>query len=178
MKARIGIALGVLLCLGAALARPQNSESGASQASASVTEEINSAATTAAASGCNAELWNHVYLKTRLHIVQGCIAVTGTIRDIKRESDGDKHIQLKVDPEFSNLLNERNKTAQGDTLVVESICQGPVTQEDAEAACRDFHSGIEVPKAGTRVKVVGSYVLDRAQGWMEVHPVSKIEVLS
>jgi hypothetical protein len=176
MKVRTGTAAGLVLCLGVALARPQIGRFNASQAPAGVTEEISTAAKAAAASGCNAELWDHVYHKTRLHIVEGCIAVTGTIRHIKRESDGDDHIQLAVDPEFSKLLNERNRTAQGNTLILEPICQGPVTQQDAEAACHDFHSAVEVPKAGAKVRVVGSYVLDSLQGWMEIHPVSSIEV--
>jgi hypothetical protein len=140
------------------------------------TEEMSTAAKAAAASGCNAELWDHVYRKTRLHIVEGCIAVTGTIRHTKREADGDDHSQLAVDPEFSKLLNERNKIAQADTLIVESICQGPAIQPDAEASCHGFHSLIDVPNAGAKVRVVGSYVRDSAQGWMEIHPVSSIEV--
>jgi hypothetical protein len=142
-----------------------------------VTEEMSTAARATAAAGCNVDLWDHVYHKTRLHIVVGCIAVTGTIRHIKREGDGDDHIQLVVDPEFSKLLNQRNKTAQGDTLIVETVCQGPVMQGDAEVACRDFHSPVGIPKAGSKVRVVGSYVLDKAGGWMEIHPVSSIEVL-
>ena len=146
------------------------------QAPDNVTEEMSVGAKAAAASGCNAELWDHVYRKTRLRIVEGCIAVTGTIRHIKRETDGDDHIQLAVDPEFAKLLNERNRTAQGDTLILEPICQGPVTQADAEAACHDFHSPVDVPNAGAKVRVVGSYVLDSAEGWMEIHPVSSIEV--
>lgn len=176
MKAGIGIVAGLVLCLGVGLGRTQIGKFRASPAPAGVTEEVSTAAKTAATSGCNAELWDHVYRKSRLHIVEDCIAVTGTIRHIKREADGDDHIQLAVDPEFSKLLNERNKTAQGNTLVLEPICQGPVTQEDAEAACRDFHSAVEAPKAGSKVRVVGSYVLDAAQGWMEIHPVSSIEV--
>jgi hypothetical protein len=177
MKVSIGTAVGLVLCLGIALARPQSARFSANQLPAGVTEEMSAAARVAGASGCNAELWEHVYRKSRLHIVEGCIAVTGTIRHIKREADGDEHIQLAVDPEFSKLLNERNKTAQADTLILEPICQGPVTQVDAEAACRDFHSPVEVPKAGSKIRVVGSYVLDSAQGWMEIHPVSRIEVL-
>jgi hypothetical protein len=177
MRVSIGTSVGLVLCLGMALARPQSARFSGGQLPAGVTEEMSTAARTAGASGCNAELWDHVYRKTRLHIVEGCIAVTGTIRHIKREADGDEHIQLAVDPEFSKLLNERNKTAQADTLILEPICQGPVTQADAEAACRDFHSPVEVPKAGSKIRVVGSYVLDSAQGWMEIHPVSRIEVL-
>lgn len=176
MKVRTGTAAGLVLFLGVALARPQIGRFNPNQAPAGVTDEMSTAAKGAAASGCNAELWDHVYRKTRLHIVESCIAVTGTIRHIKRESDGDDHIQLAVDPEFSKLLNERNKTAQGNTLILEPICQGPVTQEDAEAACHDFHSSVEVPNAGAKVRVVGSYVLDKQQGWMEIHPVSSIEV--
>jgi hypothetical protein len=176
MKVGTGTAAGLVFCLGIVLARPQVGRFNASQAPTGVTEEMSTAAKAVAASGCNAELWDHVYRKTRLHIVEGCIAVTGTIRHIKREADGDKHIQLAVDPEFAKLLNERNKTAQGNTLILEPICQGPVTQEDAQAACRDFHSAVEVPKAGSKVRVVGSYVLDSPQGWMEIHPVSSIEV--
>jgi hypothetical protein len=176
MHLRIGIAVGFVLCLGVALVRPETHRVSSNQAPAGVTEEMSTTARGAAAAGCNAELWDHVYHKTRLHIVVGCIAVTGTIRHIKRESDGDEHIQLAVDPEFSKLLNERNKTAQGDTLVLETVCQGPTTLEAAELACHDFHSPVEVPKAGTKVRVVGSYVLDTQQGWMEIHPVSSIEV--
>jgi len=52
-----------------------------------------------------------------------------------------------------------------------------VTQADAEAACHDFHSPVDAPNAGAKVRVVGGCVLDSAQGWMEIHPVSIIEVL-
>jgi hypothetical protein len=57
------------------------------------------------------------------------------------------------------------------------MCQGPVTQADAEAACHDFHSPVDAPNAGAKVRVVGGCVLDSAQGWMGIHPVSIIEVL-
>jgi hypothetical protein len=176
MNLRPGIVVVLILCLGAVLSRSLSDKSSAGQEAAAVPEEMSTAAKAAAATGCDAELWNHVYLKTRLHIVESCIAVTGMIRHIKRESDGDDHIQLAVDPEFSKLLNERNKTAQGDTLILEPICQHAVVQADAQAACRDFHSPVNVPKAGDKVRVVGSYVLDKATGWMEIHPVSSIEV--
>ena len=166
-----------VLCLGAALGRSHSNKAGSGQAAeAAIPEETSAAAKTAAASGCDAALWNHVYRRTRLRIVEGCIAVTGTIRNIKRESDGDDHIQLAVDPEFSKLLNERNKTAQGNSLVLEPVCQGPVTLAEAHAACRDFHSPVSVPAAGDKVRVVGAYVLDTESGWMEIHPVSSIEV--
>jgi hypothetical protein len=179
MKVRTAISLVLVLCLGAIASRPYSNKSGAGQTQAPVSEEMTTAAKAVAATGCDQELWNHVYRKTRLHVVEGCIAITGVVRHIKREADGDDHIQLTVDPEFAKLLNERNKTAQGNTLILEPVCQGPTSQPDAHAACRDFHSPVEIPKAGEKVRVVGSYVLDTepGNGWMEIHPVSTIAPL-
>lgn len=130
-----------------------------------------------AATGCDPTLWEHVYHKQRLVIVAPCISVTGTIKHIKREADGDDHIQLLLDPGDNALLNDLNMTKQHGALVIEPVCQGPVTQADAVTACRDFHSEVDVPtKKKTRVTVLGSYVLDQEanHGWMEIHPVTSI----
>ena len=130
--------------------------------------------------GCDPTLWPHVYHPTRLVKIEDCIAVTGTIQHVKPEADGDLHIQLKVDPEFEGLLNDANKTAQANSLVLEPICQHAATQLDAISSCRDFHSNVDVPKKGTKIRVTGSYVLDTEKpdhGWTEIHPVTKIEVV-
>jgi hypothetical protein len=177
MRLKMGtVMVFFVMCLSAAPGRTHSDKAGPAQAAeAATSEEMSAAARTAAASGCDAELWNHVYRRTRLHVVEGCIAVTGTVRHVKRESDGDDHIWLAVDPEFSKLLNERNRT-QGNSLILEPVCQGPVSLPEAHAACRDFHSPVSVPAAGEKVRVVGAYVLDTESGWMEIHPVSSIEV--
>ena len=130
------------------------------------------------ADGCDEELWHHVYHPKRLVVVDKCIAVAGTIRHEKKEADGDDHVQLTVDTEYADLLNDRNKTAQNDSLILEPICQNAVTQSDAIAACRDFHSDVTVPQKGVHVRVTGSYVFDSetpGHGWMEIHPVTSIE---
>lgn len=129
--------------------------------------------------GCDAALWQHVYHPQRLQVVEKCISVTGTIHHAKKEPDGDEHIQVELDPDFSGLLNDKNNTVQHSCLVVEPICQNAVTQTDAMAACRDFHSDVDIPKKGTRVRILGSYVWDTeaGHGWMEIHPVTKIEVI-
>jgi hypothetical protein len=176
MNVKLGVAVGLVLCLGTSLVRSDNKPTG-NQEAAGVSEEVSAAAKVAAATGCDGELWSHVYRKSRLHVVESCIAVTGTVRHIKRESDGDDHIQLAVDPEFAKLLNQKNKTAQGNTLVLEPICQGPPMQPDAQAACADFHSVVTIPRAGEKIRVLGSYVQDAGGGgWMEIHPVSTITV--
>jgi hypothetical protein len=137
---------------------------------------MKAAAKSAAASGCNASLLKHVYNPTRLEMIQPCIAITGTILHIKAEADGDDHIQLRIDPQSENLLDSYNQSEQDNALVLEPICQGLVTQADAMAACRDFHSLVTVPAEGTKVRVLGRFVLDQEadHGWTEIHPVTSI----
>jgi len=127
------------------------------------------------ATGCDESLWAHVYHPARLLVVARCIEVTGTIHHLKKESDGDDHIQLKVDSQFDNLLNSRNRTAQAGCLIVEPICENAVTQPDAISACKDFHATVNVGAQG-HVKVLGAYVLDTEpnHGWTEIHPVTSI----
>lgn len=146
---------------------------------AAIDPALAAAAKAFVATGCDDSLWEHVYHPQRLKVVEKCISVTGTIHHVKKEADGDDHIQVRLDPEFRHLLNARNKAAQADALVVEPICQNPVTQADAQEACRDFHSTVEVPPKGSHVRVLGSYVLDAEarHGWMEIHPVTRIEVV-
>ncbi len=132
------------------------------------------------ATGCDDSLWSHVYHQQRLTRIQQCIEVTGTIHHTKKENDGDDHIQLKVDPQFSNLLNAKNTSVQAGCLVLEPICMGPVTQPDAVKPCKDFHSPVKgVPQDGSKVKVLGSYVLDTepGHGWTEIHPVTSITAM-
>lgn len=126
--------------------------------------------------GCNANLWKHVYNPKRLQVIEPCISVIGTIHHVKKEADGDDHIQLMLDPEYAGLLNNLNKTDQAGALVAEPVCQGPVTQPDAVSACKDIHPTVDVPAQGTRVRVLGSYVLDTEanHGWTEIHPVTSI----
>ena len=112
-------------------------------------------------------------------MVEKCITVTGTIDHIKREADGDDHIQVKVDPPFDRLLNDSNIQVQAGALVVEPVCEGPVAQADAMAACRDFHSPVRIPTGSQQVKILGSFVLDTEpdHGWTEIHPVTCITTL-
>jgi hypothetical protein len=124
---------------------------------------------------CDQSLWQHVYNPNRLQIVNPCMSVTGTIDSIRVEKDGDYHIRLKVDPQFSNLINSANIKGQYGDLVLEPICQKPVKQPDAIAACANFHQSISIPPVGTHVNVTGSYVLDKEHGrWAEIHPVTSI----
>jgi hypothetical protein len=127
--------------------------------------------------GCDQSLWDHVYNPSRLQIINNCITVSGVIDVRKPEADGDYHILLKLDPQFSNLVNSANVNNLGGHLVLEPICMTTVTQADAISACQNFHHDINVPPVGAHVQVTGSYVLDKQHGkWAEIHPVTSITI--
>lgn len=136
---------------------------------------------------CDSSLWNHVYHPGRLTVHQQCIAVTGTIVDatkgdrhdgVRHEADGDTHGWLKVDPQFENLLNAGNKSDECGNLVFEIICRFPVTQPDAKTACKNYTDHVTLPPVNSHVRIVGTYVQDTFHAkWMEIHPVTSIEVI-
>jgi hypothetical protein len=114
-----------------------------------------------------------------LQIIDNCVTVSGVIELRRIEPDGDYHIRLKLDPQFSSLINSANINDQAGDLVVEPICVNPVTQADAISACQNFRQNIEVPPVGTHVEITGSYVLDKQHGrWAEIHPVTSIVIIS
>jgi hypothetical protein len=125
---------------------------------------------------CDESLWDHVYNPSRLQIVDNCITITGTIDSIRAEKDGDLHIRLSVDSQYSHLINQANERNQFGDLVLEPICVRQVTQPSAIAACENFRQNIDIPHVGTHVKVTGSYVLDHEHSdWAEIHPITSIE---
>lgn len=135
---------------------------------------------------CDDTLWGHVYHSNRLIVHQQCASVTGTIVDatngkqpdgVRHEADGDTHGWLKVDPQFDNLLNAGNKSAEGGNLVFEIVCKYPVTQADAKTACSHYQNKVTIPPVGSHVRIVGVYVQDTFHAqWMEIHPVTSITV--
>jgi uncharacterized protein YraI len=154
------------------------------------TPQAPSAATTTpgAVAQCDDSLWNHVYNPQRLIVKQQCLAVAGTIVDatngkkpdgVRHEADGDTHGWLNLDPEYKNLLNAGNISDQGGNLVFEIVCKFHVTQADAKAACpATYQSPIQIPAVGSHVRIVGTYVQDTNHTkWMEIHPVTSIEVI-
>jgi hypothetical protein len=124
---------------------------------------------------CDASLWDHVYHPARLQILKSCTSVTGVIDHIKTEPDGDLHIRVHLDPQFSSLTNSVNDQLQAGDLVIEPVCDHePTKSAAATESCSGFQNQILIPPEGTHVQITGVYVLDTKHGWTEIHPVSDI----
>ena len=127
------------------------------------------------AGNCNASLWSHVYRPDRLRVIEACTAVEGRVVSVRRESDGDLHVALE--PENKAVLNLLNFLHAHGDLVVEIICESVPAHGDAITACAGFTPQVTIPNVGDRVRVTGAYVTDRDNGWNEVHPVTRIDIL-
>lgn len=129
------------------------------------------------AAACDSSLWNRVYNPTRLTQVKSCISATGSIAESNADDDGDQHFLLKLDKGQSGLLNKRNYKKKNGDLVVEIVCANPVKLKKVKKTCNGYTNPIPIPKVGSHVKVTGTYVLDGHNGWTEIHPVSRIDLI-
>jgi len=129
----------------------------------------------AASTGCDASLWNHVYSPKRLQQLASCVSVTGTIDESSVDDDGDQHFLLKLDPGQDSLVNKRNNKKKSGDIVLEIVCANPTTMKKPGAACAGYTNPVAILPVGAHVRATGTYVLDTHNGWVEIHPVSKLE---
>ena len=127
------------------------------------------------AENCDPNLWKYVYEKERLLVIEECTAVEGRVVSLHRNSDGDLHIALN--PKQASVLNLVNVIRARGELVVEVICEHKPAHAADEVACGAFHPQITIPNVGDHIRVTGAYVTDRDNGWNEVHPATRIEIL-
>jgi hypothetical protein len=83
--------------------------------------------------------------------------VTGVVRTVRGEEDGDVHLGIDLDRPYRGMLMQNNYTEQSGNLVVEFMPRdrGHLTE----------------PDIGDRVTVIGAFVDDADHGWAEIHPV-------
>ena len=131
---------------------------------------------TVASTGCDDSLWDHVYNPQRLVVKQKCVTVSGTVHIVRPEKDGDVHMRLTLDPQFSSMLNAINNSRQNGALVIEPMCDHTPTQTDAISSCQGFTQHFSALTEGAHVKVTGSYVEDQdpGHGWREIHPITSV----
>lgn len=125
---------------------------------------------------CNPELKAHAPSRTKM--IRECMAVTGETESVNPIPNGSYQIRVRLDQEFSYLVNQVNADLHGGDLVAEVICSFEPPQKEAADKCRGYENKIIIPPAGKRVKIVGRYGLDLQQGWAVLSPVSEIEILN
>jgi len=124
---------------------------------------------------CDASLWDHVYNRSRLEVIEPCKVVTGTVEELDQNEDGDTHMLLKLDAGYENLLFKRNKTKKDGNLVIEVVCANAVSDKKVGTACNGYSNKVSIPSVGDHIRVTGSYVNDTHNDWAEIHPVSSIQ---
>ena len=126
---------------------------------------------------CDPNIWKYVYDPTRLEVLDKCMTATGMIEESSADDDGDQHMLLKLDAGQENLLKKKNMKEKNGYLVIEAVCMNNITNPKVGGACKGYVNHVQLPKMGEHVKVTGSYVIDSHNGWAEIHPISKIEVI-
>ncbi|HEV2414205.1 MAG TPA: hypothetical protein VGX27_05310 [Candidatus Dormibacteraeota bacterium] len=170
----------VLIVIAVNLGTGARKDSSTAQTSPSpdISTSLSPSATAASACLQPSDPSSHVYHPDRLQVLQPCITVSGLIDFERKEADGDYHIGLKLDPQYASLVNACNTTclngAEHGDLVLEPVCELPVTQADAVSACAGYHNPLVLPPVGAHVTVTGAYVLDLDHGWTEIHPLMTI----
>jgi len=127
----------------------------------------------------------NVYHPARLGLVRACQTVTGSVRLVEYEEDGDVHFNIALDPPFTHLLNRGNVADQRGQLVAEIVpADEPSCTKGRPPYVPSIHNfgvctgaNIVSPGVGSHVSVTGPYVYDRQHGWMEIHPVWQIVTL-
>jgi len=120
---------------------------------------------------------SHVYNPSRLQTIKPVINASGTVEAKREEADGDYHILVQLDSQYSNLTNQANVDYQHGWLVVEIICVLPVNQTDAVGPCANYTNTILIPEVGQHITFSGPYVLDSEHYyWAEVHPVYSLSI--
>lgn len=136
---------------------------------------------TGSKAACVGDPHAHVYSPDRLQLLAPCIELTGTIDSKTPEADGDYHIRLRLDPGQTcagqPCLDARNVSDQADDLILEPVCENPITQADAVAACQGYDNPLVLPSVGSHVSVMGPFVVDTDHGWNEIHPLESITVI-
>ena len=127
---------------------------------------------------CDPTLWDHVYHPQRLNILELCTQVSGTIKEIMPQPNGDYQIRLALDPNYNFMVNQANVDQQKGSMVLETICQNPSQLQDAVQSCQGLTSTVNIPPVGTHIVATGSYVLDLEHDKLaEIHPVSSIGII-
>lgn len=110
-------------------------------------------------------------------VMDYCKTVTGVVVESSVDQDGDQHMLLKPDAGQEVVVNARNVQKKQGNLVLEVVCANHTTLGKVGHACDGYVNHVQLPPLGAHVKASGSYVIDTHNGWAELHPITRIDIL-
>lgn len=126
---------------------------------------------------CNTGIWKYVYTKRRLRVIDSCITITGIVIQQSREKDGDLHMLIQPDEGQEQLLARKNLRRKKGSFVVEIVCAYPTRKKYVQDDCANYINQVFFGNPGDHVRITGSRVIDKRNGWTEIHPVFHLEVI-
>lgn len=122
-----------------------------------------------------------VHAADRLKVLSPCAVFQGRVTQAAvKNSDGDVSFEVSPDPGYASMLNAHNRSEGG--LHVEIVprdqpgCTPGQPVHAGDIPDLGLCSGRDVarPALGARIRIIGPWVLDRNNGWYEIHPVWSI----
>src|SRR5579862_45031 len=177
---RFLIAVGVLLVVGSGACTSSSPTNEASPGAPGTSTTAGPVAPPGPAACRSGDPLADVYHPDRLEVRRACVTVTGIVRSVRREDDGDVDFDLALDASYRSRLTPANAAEQHGWLVVEIVPAdepGCTPGRPPRPATGSYDYGIctgsdeTPPPVGAHVSVTGPYVLDEDHGgWAEVHP--------
>jgi hypothetical protein len=126
---------------------------------------------------CNQNLWNYIYSSDRLEVVEQCIEIVATVTGTTQEHDGDLTIAVELQSPF--YYRHGDFEYHQKDLYTELICHAEPEDPYIKEVCGDSGKNPQkIPEVGDRVRIIGSFVYDISHSYPEIHPISKLEILS
>lgn len=121
----------------------------------------------------------HVYDPGRLEVLSLCVRVSGIVKSISKqgEGDGDFTFEVALDPPFKNYVNDENRKVWNGNIHVEIVCH-TAGGGYAYRECKNFPESLRVepPRIGQHIWLEGQWVQDWGHtGWTELHPLFRWE---
>ena len=173
---RFTLGLALLVSLAGAL-----SACGGGGAGPSTTNGVAGTTETLRNAACDKNPRAGVHGPDRLKVVSPCAVFQGTVTEAPvKNPDGDVSFQASPDPGYASFLNANNRREGG--LHVEIVPRDqpgctpgqPVHAGDVPDLGTCSGRDVVTPAIGAHVRIIGSWVLDRNNGWFEMHPVWSI----
>ena len=155
-----------------------------SRGTASSTATTATSAANARPGACRSDPHEGVHEPQRLKVIKRCATFAGKVVVAPDASDdGDVTFDVAPDPGYGSMLNAKNRQKHG--LHVEIVPMDQPGCKPGQPIVRAGFSNLGVcsgadvvsPPLGAHIRAFGPYVYDSWQGWNEIHPAWKVDIL-